>query len=639
MTKAALLVPYENVLRIAEKVIEERGYDLEYRKVIRTEDTVNEARMAIKAGARIIVARGLQAKLIKEYTNIPLVEMRFHAQEIGLLLKRAKEVLKKEHPVVGLIVFDNMLCDMSHMEELFEVQLHIRTIEQNEEVPGILKEMEQQGVDLVIGGDMVCREARTAGFAVLLYESTEESVAEALQIAERMSYAADTENETKAQFETVLDTAFHGIVKVDARGRIITLNRMVETLIGKTAQEVEGAEFKEVFPWSDSIVLDSVLEGKRDNYSTSLQFQGKSWILLVASIQNDGHVYGAIISLQRMADFARSGRKEMQDGYLQGFTAKKTFQDIRTKSRKMQASLDKAKKYALSEAPVLISGDIGTEYAAVAEAIHNNSARHMGPFVSINVRGVDQEKQMQALFGGELGEVKKEQEVQGALGMANHGTLLINGIERLTPQVQYMIYRIFQPGYMSKPDFFAVDNLDVRIIACTHRNLKLLMEEEKFNQELFYFLQGLTLEIPSLTERKEDLVEWVDQYILKYSQKYNKYLKLTEGGREKLLSLTWEGNLIQIQSFCERLVLEAEKRNIGESDVGKLYDSLYPLVRRVKGGEQVVVYHSKEAVELAELLKKHNGSRALVARELGISTTTLWRRMKKYGIEANYGME
>ena len=156
-------------------------------------------------------------------------------------------------------------------------------------------------------------------------------MAEALQIAERMSYAADTENETKAQFEAVLDTSFHGIVKVDAQGRIITLNRMVETLIGKTAQEVEGAEFKEVFPWSDSIVLDSVLEGKRDNYSTSLQFQGKSWILLAASIQNDGRVYGAIISLQRMADFARSSRKEMQDGYLQGFTAKKTFHDIVTK--------------------------------------------------------------------------------------------------------------------------------------------------------------------------------------------------------------------------------------------------------------------------------------------------------------------
>ena len=110
MTKVALLVPYESILQAAEKVIDERHYKIDYKKVIRTEDSVNEARMAIKAGARIIIARGLQAKLIKEYTNIPLVEMRFHSQEIGLLLKRAKAILAKENPVIGLIVFSSMLC-------------------------------------------------------------------------------------------------------------------------------------------------------------------------------------------------------------------------------------------------------------------------------------------------------------------------------------------------------------------------------------------------------------------------------------------------------------------------------------------------------------------------------------------------
>ena len=114
MTKVALLVPYESILQAAEKVIDERHYKIDYKKVIRTEDSVNEARMAIKAGARIIIARGLQAKLIKEYTNIPLVEMRFHSQEIGLLLKRAKAILAKENPVIGLIVFSNMLCNMTH---------------------------------------------------------------------------------------------------------------------------------------------------------------------------------------------------------------------------------------------------------------------------------------------------------------------------------------------------------------------------------------------------------------------------------------------------------------------------------------------------------------------------------------------
>lgn len=221
MTKAALLVPYESILRTADKVIEEHGYNITYKKVIRTEDSVNEARLAIEAGARIIIARGRQAKLIKEYTNSPLVEMRFHVQKIGLLIKRVKEILKKESPVIGLIVFENMLCDMSHMEELFNVTLHIRNIEQDEEVPGILKEMCGLGVEMVIGGEMVCREAQEAGFMVLPYESTEESIQEALQIAERMSFATETEKETKAQFEAVLDTAFHGIIKVDAQGKII----------------------------------------------------------------------------------------------------------------------------------------------------------------------------------------------------------------------------------------------------------------------------------------------------------------------------------------------------------------------------------------------------------------------------------
>ena len=247
MTKVALLVPYESILQAAEKVIDERHYKINYKKVIRTEDSVNEARMAIKAGARIIIARGLQAKLIKEYTNIPLVEMRFHSQEIGLLLKRAKAILAKENPVIGLIVFSNMLCNMTHMEERFDV----KCIEEN------------------------CR-------------------------------------------------------------------------------------------------------------------------------------------------------------------------------------------------------------------------------------------------------------------------------------------------------------------------------------------------------------------------KYNKHLKLTKGGKEKLLNLPWEGNAIQIQSFCERLVLDTEKRNISETEIQKLYSNLYPLVRKVKGEDKVVVYSSEEAAQLAALLKKHNGSRSLVAQELGISTTTLWRKMKKFGIEANY---
>mgnify|MGYP000869307993 CR=1 FL=1 len=98
MVKIGLLVPYEEMLVIGKKIIKEQELEVEYMRVIQTVDAVNEARMAIDAGVHIIVAHGYQAKLIKQYTNIPLVEIRLHAQEIGLLIKRAKETTKKDHP-------------------------------------------------------------------------------------------------------------------------------------------------------------------------------------------------------------------------------------------------------------------------------------------------------------------------------------------------------------------------------------------------------------------------------------------------------------------------------------------------------------------------------------------------------------
>lgn len=140
MIKIALLVPNQEMLEIARNTIKEQQIDVEYLKVIQTVDAVNEARLAVEQGAHIIVARGYQAKLIKEYTNIPLVEIRLHAQEIGLLLKKAKAMVKKEIPRIGLIVFENMLCDMSHMEELFGVQLSIAYLSKIEDTVSKLYE-------------------------------------------------------------------------------------------------------------------------------------------------------------------------------------------------------------------------------------------------------------------------------------------------------------------------------------------------------------------------------------------------------------------------------------------------------------------------------------------------------------------
>lgn len=636
MLGIGMILPEEQMVENAKRIIKENDLNVKYLKAVHTVDAVNEARLAVEAGAHIIVARGYQAKLIRQYMNIPIVEMRLHAQEIGLLIRKAKTIVKKPHPHICLIAFENMLGDLSHMEELLEVRLQVVYLERAEEAERVLSEMTERP-DIVIGGEVTCRAAEVMGYPSLFFQSTEESVREALMTAQSMSYAAESEKKNTAQIETVLDTSFSGIVQVNTEGRVIAINKFVENLIGKSKEEVTGEVFTEIFPTIDPKLVENVLSGKREECTTSVSMKQKAWMVLIAPLQYESKITGAVISIQKIAD-ASIHKNTQVDMLLHGFKAQTNFQDIRTANPRMKEILENARLFALSDSPVIIYGQAGTEDYLLAEALHNNSNRKAGPYVSINIHGMDKEKQMEELFQREAADLTSEHGAKGAMIKANHGTLFIKGIEHLTLRVQHQILRTMLSRAMMRTDAQPIDLLDVRIIGSSKINLRYLMQKGEFSEELYYLLQGLTLEIPSLNERPEDLRYYFDSEMTKCKGLYNRYPTVTEGGYKKLQELSWNGNMLQIRTFCERLVLSAKKRSIDEVMIGKLYDRLYPRVEETRGEKRVVVYKSQEASELEALLEKHHGSRKKAAEELGISTSTLWRKMKKYGIEANYGM-
>lgn len=633
MSEIAVLVPNDKMVEIAQNVSREKGLGIDYIKRIETVNTVSEIRAAVEAGARIIVARGYQANLIKEHTNIPLVEIRFHAQEIGLLIQRAKEIVKKDSLRIGLVVFKNMLGDMSYMEQLFHVHLSIIFLKRIEDTADRLKELEKERPDIIIGGEITCNEAQKMGYLTLFYESTRESITEALLSASRMAYAIEVEKQSAAQFETILDTSFGGIIKINAEEEVIAVNKQVENLIGKNAEEIIGIPLVEAVPEIEENSVRAVLRGVRENYVTSVSIRSKAWMLMIAPIQYDDRITGAILSLQNVESTLRKDRNIQNDMFLNGYSAKTTFSKIHTENKKMKETLELAKEYAVSEAPILIYAHMGLEVFEIAEAIHNNSRRRTGPFVSVNIRELSDKQQSEVLFGNHLLEEDVASKMKSALTKANHGTLFIQGIEHLAPYLQYQLFLMIQPGFAARTNVLPMDNSDVRIIATTHKNLAILVKNEFFDRRLFYALQGLVLTLPSMNERKEDLHYYFELYFRQYLQQYNKYLVLTRGAFEYLEKLPWRGNLIQLKSFCERLVISAHRRSVDEVRIRKLFDELYPCVD--ESGEKVIVYKSQEAEVLASLLKKNHGSRKKTAEELGISTTTLWRRMKAYGIEAS----
>ncbi len=637
MAKIVMLLPKKYMLDQAEKVIRESGFAVDTIRIIETVDSVDEARRCIEEGANIIVARGVQAQLIKNHTNIPVAEISMTAQEIGLLVLESKKIVKKKTPCIAIVALKNMMNDISCFDKLFDVKLNCYFTDNFYQMEQAVEGAVKDGADIILGGDHVIRSVEKYNIPALFLRSTEDSIRKALQMAQKIGYAIDVEKSSKAQFETVLDTAFNGIIKIDNARKILIINHIVEELLKKPASEVVGKLLEDELAGIDIHAIEAILRGERDNYSTSIKIKAKPLLLLVAPIRYDNEITGAILSCSKIKNAPQSESKTVQDMYLSGYIAQYDFASLKTAEAKLRESIELGKKYALSKNPVLIYGEVGTEMEVFAQCIHNNSARKKFPFITVNCSDMGDTEQYNYLFGTSTGSDGREN-TSGVFQTCNFGTVYIDEIEKLNSASQYGLYKTicfqgFMPGHMKREKHY-----DVRIIAGTHTDLSFLVRKGLFRKDLYYSISALTLNIPPLRKRRGDIEKMVKHYLQQFTDTYSTHLTITDKGMKVMKEYGWEGNLIQLENFCERLFITTYKKNIDQAMVTNLLEELYPEVRILDGKERVVVYKYPEMADIVELLKKHSGSRKAVAEELNISTTTLWRKMKKYGITGNYEM-
>lgn len=637
MSKIAVLLPRECMLEQARRVIREEHMDIDMLKVIKTADSVYEARNVVENGAGIIVARGVQASFIKTYLNVPVAEIILTGQEMGLLIKKAKSMLRKDCPKIAIIGFKNMYSDMSYFDEIFGISLKQYFIESIEYATEAVKQALGDGADLLIGGDIVNALAAQHQIPSLFIESTEDSIRNALRMAKKMSFTAEIEKNHIAQFETVLDTSFNGIIKINEDREIIIVNKMVEELLRKTDEELKGRALCEVVPGLDTEYVDGILSGNRDTYTTSIRINGMLIMITAAPIQYEDRICGAILSCYRLTTSQNEHAAQSKKMFLQGHTTQHDFSEFNISGREMKYCVEMAKMYALSSRPVLLYGEEGTGKELLAQCIHNNSSYKGGPFVSVNCSGMTEQMQLDRLFGNPCSD--DESIKKGALAIGDLGTVMIAEVEKLTLVCQYRLYRAIRYEALIQNDLERSQTLDNRIIVTAKRNLGLCVREGSFREDLYYLLNGLVIEIPSLRERPKDVEAIINRCRAEFSRRYSRFLRISEGAMKALQSYEWHGNEVQLESFCERMFLTTPKKTINEDFVQFLFDELYPNIKLRNNEEKMIVYKHPQAVKIAELLEKYNGNRAAVAKEMGISTTTLWRHMKKYGVVDRYGAE
>lgn len=634
MGKIVLLVPREEMLYQAHNILQEKKYAISEMRVIQTENAVVEARNAIAAGASILIARGLQASIIKQYTDIPVVEIVVTAQEMALLVVKAKQIVGKDMPVIAVVGVKNMFCDMSYFETIYDIRLRTYFASNG---AGLKEQSElaiEEGADLVIGGDVAVGTAKAAGCPSLFLSMTEDSLRTAFAMAESMDFAMGAEKRSTAQMETLLDYSFNGVVNMDKDGVITAVNPVMKDILGPDGEQVAGRKMEEVFKDIDHGRLAEVLEGKLESHASFMQAGSTAVFAILAPVRVGDETEGAILTCHKVRRQRQGGDRQgaMADGQLRhhGLIARGCFQSILQQSKAMQECVHLARLYSQSELPVLILGETGTEQRLLAESMHNAGLYNEGAFFSLSCSGLSETEQHNLIFGD-----------KGAVFLASQGTIYIEDLEQMSLSNQFGLYQLIRYKTGSSRDFARTVRFDIRIMASSSMDLEALWDlagAGRFRKDLLYLISGLLLRVPPLHKRPEDMEYMAEALLKECCDKYARYHVLTRGALKCLMEYDWPGNRLQLETYMNRLVLTAEKRSIDEIMVRSLLGQLYPDRGRtqdcnVPSGLSGPVMGEEERL-IRQALGRFNGNRERTAQSLNISKATLWRKMKKYNIDS-----
>ena len=631
MAKVAILVPYQEMCEMTSPLLRQYSHlqlmTLEY---IQTEQVAARVRELETAGCELLVARGAHARVVRQCTRLPLVEIRVTAQELGMLMLDIKRELNVANPRIGLIGFANMFCDTTPFDTLFGIELRTYMVNSSEALPAAVEQAQRDGCRAVVGGDIVCAQARTMGLTHRFIPSGLESIRTALEDASRVGYAIDLEKRNSAEMNTMLDYTFTGIMQIDRNALVRRINRNGYDMLGLIPGTVLDHELTELLPNLSRKALDDALQEGREVYAFLLDVHQRAMVVNLAPIRVDGDIEGAILTFQAAQRIEEMNSELRRELYQRGYIARYTFDKVICESAQAKEIVRTARRISLYSAPVLLTGETGSGKGMMAQCIHNESLVHKNAYVWLDCSAWLPETLDTMLFGNYT--TRKDTPACMA-ELAQGGTLYLSHVEALPAEVQYKLLNLVRGRFMHNGSNQPVA-ANVRVIASTDINLTARVEKGEFRNDLYYALSVLSLELPPLRRRREDIPGWVSFYLQTWQEKYKRYVHLTQGAQKFLQEYDWPGNLNQLNSLCERVVLLTEKRSVDEVFLRKQLERVTP--RMLPGTDKVVLYKDEKAVRLAALLKKHDGNREKVAAELGVSKTTLWRYIKKYGIEKDY---
>lgn len=467
-----------------------------------------------------------------------------------------------------------------------------------------------------------------------LFASLKEKIMNIPQIHDVLITSHMPYEEREQQIKAVLNSIGEGIVAVNRDGLITNFNPTAENILGCKVKEVIGQKLSNIIG-QDAPLLSMLQTGlPYDNREMFVQTPGGKRTHYLTSgrplYDNRGTVIGGVAVLKTMDD-VQALVYSVTKPHLN------TFDDILHISKAMQRAINLAKLVAQNDSTVLIRGESGTGKELFARAIHAASPRHEKTFAPINCAALPDPLLESELFGYEEGSFTgaKKGGKRGIFEYANNGTVFLDEIGELSPNLQAKLLRVLQEGKVRRIGGNREITVNVRIIAATHRNLEEMIRQHSFRDDLYYRINVIPVNIPPLRERKEDLPLLIDSLLIKTSHRLKRQVThISESAMRALMQHDWQGNVRELENVIERAVSLATQNEITLDHI--MLDS------QNSSGAQIAetgsnrklkdILNETEYQVLREAISKYGTSRR-IGKMLGLSHTAVLNRLRKYKLQ------
>ncbi|MBG0777937.1 MAG: sigma 54-interacting transcriptional regulator [Desulfovibrionaceae bacterium] len=622
----AVIAPDLELVAQFEELRQETILDFSVHKGL-LEEAVTVGRELIDQGAKVLVSRDATANMLRAAFSTPVVDIPVTIHDVLPLIDQARNYSER----IAVVGFGQPIKAARVVAPVLSVQLEIVQLKVPTELPEAVARVKAMGITAVVGSATVVAAAEKIGLRGFSIRMQKVVLRDVLEQAAKVLDVLRREHEWKLRQQASIDAAREGVIVLDAQGRLLHANQwmQMDPSLGGALFENDGADRT----LRDPEILDAVRGCKGWRGMVSSGQAGIEFVCRVHPVVRDGKNFGAVLLLEHGG--AKKQDLQHETFFGKGLVAEYQFKDIVHDGPAMRDLISRAQRYASVDSTVLILGECGTGKELIAQSLHNASRRRHGPFVAVNCSALPEQLLESELFGyvdGAFTGARKGGK-KGILELAESGTLFLDEIGEMSLPLQVKLLRVLETRQIMRVGGDRIIPVNVRILCATNRNLPQMIDERRFREDLYFRINVLQLTLPPLRERGSCL----DSLIGYYSREICFRLGLCPSAIapdawEVLREYSYPGNVRELKSILERLIVDHQGELIDARTVLENLEAAERPAERPRG--QAPAPQHKRFLRREELrfihkaLDECGGNRAEAARRLGMSTTTLWRRLK-----------